>query len=234
VNSKHVFATPAEAAETCGAAIFAHLEKAAASGRATVAFSGGNTPKLMFGWMARQSFDWSKVHIFWADERCVPPDHADSNYRMTREALLDHIRPGGVHRIEGELDPTEAAARYKTTLTGIFGGAPAFDVLHLGMGDDAHTASLFPGLAETQDRSGIVAAVWVEKMARHRVTLLPAAILAAKNIAMLVTGADKASPLYQAFEGKSNTLMYPVQIVHREGRTVDWFLDRAAAAEIVA
>ncbi len=233
MNTTHVFDTPTEAAEACGAAILGYLRDAVqANGAATVAFSGGNTPKLMFSWMARQSFDWSRVHIFWADERCVPPDSPESNYRMTREALLDHIQPGGITRIEGELEPAAAAARYRAALDRLPGTPAAFDVLHLGMGDDAHTASLFPGLSETQDRDGQVAAVWVEKLARHRITLLPAVLLAARQTAMLVTGADKASPLQIVFKGKPDSLLYPAQIVHREGRAVDWFLDKAAAAQI--
>lgn len=229
MNLERTFDTAQQAAEACGAEILRALGEAVAmNGRASVAFSGGSSPKKMFAWMASQPFDWSAVEIFWVDERCVPPEHPDSNYRMTREALLDRIRPGGIHRIPAELPPGEAAARYREDLILTLGHQPRFDVIHLGMGADSHTASLFPGLAEIEDRTGLAASVWVPKLNAHRVTLLPQVLLDAKQIAMLVTGEDKAMPLREVFRGPYAPLTHPAQLVHRNAPLVEWFIDRAA------
>ncbi len=229
MNRKHVFPSAEETAHACAAAILSTLSGAVAlNGRATVSFSGGSTPKIMFEFMAKQKFDWTRVHIFWVDERCVPPDHAESNYRMTKESLLDHIQPGGIHRIQGELAPPEAAAKYRDDIAAFFGGAPSFDVVHLGMGADAHTASLFPGLKEIEDRTGIATDVWVEKLAKHRITLLPASILSAKQIVVLAAGPDKAEPLKQVFSDPYHPGLLPIQFVQRSNSVVDWYLDQAA------
>jgi 6-phosphogluconolactonase len=229
VNLERVFDTAQQAAEACGAEILRVLGTAVAlRGRAAVAFSGGSSPKMMFAWMATQPFDWSTVDIFWVDERCVPPDHADSNFRMTREALLDHIHPGAVHRILGELPPEEAAAKYREELGTVFGGHPQFDIIHLGMGADSHIASLFPGVAEIADRTGSAAAVWVPKLNAHRVTLLPRVLLDAKQVAMLVTGEDKAEALRKVFQGSHDPAAHPAQLIHRNASLVEWFLDRKA------
>jgi 6-phosphogluconolactonase len=229
VNLERIFATPKEAAEACGAEILRVLgETVAIRGRASVAFSGGSSPKTMFAWMASQEFDWSPIEIFFVDERCVAPEHADSNYRMTREALLDRIQPGGVHRILGELAPEEAAARYREDLIATLGREPQFDVIHLGMGADSHTASLFPGLPEIDDRNGLAAAVWVEKLTAHRVTLLPRVLLEAKQVVMLVTGQDKAPAMREVFRGSYAPLTHPAQLIHRNAPLVEWYIDRAA------
>lgn len=229
MNLERVFETAQQAAEACGAEILRALGEAVAiQGRASVAFSGGSSPKRMFAWMASQPFDWSAIEIFWVDERCVPPDHADSNYRMTREALLDHIRPSGIHRIPAELPPNEAAARYRDDLIAALGHQPRFDVIHLGMGGDSHIASLFPGLAEINDRSGDAASVWVPKLNAHRITLMPRVLLNARQIAMLVTGEDKAQALREVFRARYDPLTHPAQLIHRHAPRVEWFLDRAA------
>lgn len=229
MNSVRTFDSAQAAAEACGEAILHSLREAAAvSGKATVAFSGGSSPKRMFAWMSSQPFDWSRVEIFWVDERCVPPEHPDSNYGMTRAALLDHIRPGAVHRIQGELPPDEAAARYRDEIASVLGANPVFDVIHLGMGGDSHTASLFPGFAEISDRVGIASAVWVPKLSAHRITLLPKPLLAAKRIAMLVTGEDKAAAVREVFDGPYDPLMHPAQLIHRNAPSVEWYFDHGA------
>ncbi len=204
-------------AMACGRYI---LEALAAKPQASLAVSGGSSPRKMFEWMAQQPFDWSRVDLYWVDERCVPPDHADSNYRMTREALLDHVQPASIHRIQGELEPDTAAWFYEAELP------ERFDVVHLGMGADAHTASLFPGSSALDDRQGKVAAVYVEKLNSHRVTLLPRMILGAEQLVVLAAGADKAEPLRAVFQEPVDLKVRPIQLV---AERAGWFIDPAAA-----
>ena len=195
--------------------------------KATLAVSGGSTPRLMFEHLATSRFDWRRVDIFWVDERCVPPDHADSNYRMVRQALLDPIgiEAGQVHRIEGELQPEEASGRYEAAISEFFrlakGGLPRFDVIHLGMGADGHTASLFPGSPLIDEEAGIAAATYAASRKSHRVTLLPRPILAARNVFFLVAGADKATTLRRVLEGPSNPTDLPAQRFAREREDVE-------------
>ena len=203
--------------------------------RATMAISGGSTPKLLFGELAKANFDWSNVHIFWVDERCVPPTDSQSNYKLAKETLLDPARipAGNVHRIQGELDPQVAARLYAGEIRTFFalapGQWPAFDVIHRGMGPDAHTASLFPGEPLIDDHENIAAAVYVEKFHQWRVTLLPGVLETARQTIMLVAGDDKAEPLRSVLRGPYDPKKYPVQIATHDGRNVMWLLDRAAA-----
>ena len=206
--------------------------------KGTLAVSGGSTPRLMFEQLAASRFDWHRVHIFWVDERCVSPNHADSNYRMVRAALLD---PGGVaadqiHRIEGELEPEEASSRYGAAISEFFqlgeGKFPVFDVVHLGMGADGHTASLFPGSPLIDDQSGIVAAAYAASRNSHRVTLLPRPLLAARHVFFLVAGADKSAALRRVLEGPIDPTDLPAQRFAREREEMEWFVDEAAASEM--
>jgi 6-phosphogluconolactonase len=236
MNRLCTFETAREAAEACGAAIFAILEQArAATGLATLAVSGGSTPRIMFEWMAKQGFDWKSVELFWVDERCVAIDDSQSNFRMTREAMLDTLQlpAAQVHRVLTENAPDQAARLYVEEIRRIFGLAPgqlpAFDVLQRGMGPDMHTASLFPGEPLIANHSDIAAAVWVEKFKQHRVTLLPGALEAAKNTFCLVTGPDKTEALKAVLEGPRDPMVAPCQISSPE---MVWFLDRPAAANI--
>lgn len=204
---------------------------------ATLAISGGSTPKLLFADMARAAFDWSKVHIFWVDERCVPPADSQSNFKLANDTLLASakIPAQNIHRVYGELAPEEGAARYVADIKAFFslagGKLPAFDVLHRGMGPDAHTASLFPGEPLIANRDGIAAPVWVEKMKMHRVTLLPGVLLAAKHTVLQVSGDEKAEAVRQVLTEPEDFFRYPCQIASRDGKAV-WFLDRAAAAKL--
>ncbi|HKD06806.1 MAG TPA: 6-phosphogluconolactonase [Bryobacteraceae bacterium] len=230
------FATAVEAAEACGAEIFRLLDAArVARGSATLAVSGGSTPRIMFEWMAKQTFDWNAIDLFWVDERCVPADDAQSNYRMTRESLLDHapLAVTQIHRVKTELIPDEAAEAYIDDISHVFrlkpGELPAFDVLQRGMGPDRHTASLFPGEPLIQNRTGIAAAVWVEKMRQHRVTLLPGVLEKARHTLCLVTGPDKAEGLREVLSGPGDPLHIPSKISSAE---MDWFVDLAAAARL--
>ncbi|MES1258304.1 MAG: 6-phosphogluconolactonase [Acidobacteriota bacterium] len=224
------------AAEACGAAIFELLDAARRErGAARLAVSGGSTPRIMFEWMAQQGFNWRGVDLFWVDERCVPIDDAQSNFRMTRESLLDTIRlePGQIHRVETEFPPEEAAVRYVADLTRSFGlqngELPSFDVLQRGMGPDTHTASLFPGEPLIEDHARTAAAVWVEKFQQHRVTLLPGVLESARHTLCLVTGADKAEPLVTVLRGPRDPLHVPSQISSPQ---MSWYLDRRAAAKL--
>jgi 6-phosphogluconolactonase len=228
--------SPAAAAEGCGASIFELLAAARKErGSATLAVSGGSTPRIMFEWMAKQPFDWHRIDLFWVDERCVPIDDSQSNYRMTRESLLDHIplAHGQIHRVKTELIPDEAAMEYVEDISRTFqlqpGELPVFDVIQRGMGPDRHTASLFPGEPLIENRTGIAAAVWVEKFRQHRVTLLPGVLEKARHTLCLVTGPDKAEGLEQVLYGERDPLHVPSQISSPE--TI-WFVDEAAAAKL--
>lgn len=224
------------AANACGDAILEILDKARRErGRATLAVSGGSTPRLMFQAMAKRAFDWSNVQLFQVDERCVPPDHELSNFRMTRESLLSAAAIGEnqFHRIRGELAPEEAARLYIAEIRESFhlapGELPVFDAIQRGMGPDGHTASLFPGEPLIGDRKGIAAAVFVEKMKQHRVTLLPGVLERARHTLCLVTGADKAEALRKVFKGPSDPLNVPSQI--KSADTV-WYIDNSAGAKL--
>ena len=197
---------------------------------ARVALAGGSTPKAMYRLLASPAFrdrvDWARVEIFFGDERCVPPDHADSNYRMAREALLDHVPLGAdrVHRIAGERPPAEAAAQYQQKLVRL-GDPPRLDLVLLGMGPDGHTASLFPGTPVLTETRALAAAVYVEKMASWRVTLTAPVLSAAAHVMITTVGAEKAAALATALAGAPGSV--PIQLV----RAVDqrWLVDRAAA-----
>jgi 6-phosphogluconolactonase len=225
------YPTAQDAASACARDILASLHRALRQrGRASLAVSGGSTPKLMFQSLAHSGFDWSNVHLFFVDERCVPPDHEESNFRLCREHLLEPaaFRIANVHRMKGELKPSDAAADYAHSLATFFEGPPIFDVIHRGMGADAHTASLFPGEPLLHDRTGTVAAVYVEKLDRYRITLLPSVLLAARETKVLAAGADKAQPLQQVFHGPRDIERYPSQLDTPWASWVTWYLDHAA------
>lgn len=227
-----VASTPEDSARDCSQFILKTLSQ---SPRPTLAISGGSTPKLLFAEMAKARFDWSNVHIFWVDERCVPPADGQSNFKLANETLLQpaKIQAANIHRVFGELPPDEGAARYNAEIKAFFGLAdgqlPVFDVLHRGMGPDAHTASLFPGEPLISNRTGIAAHVWVEKMKMDRVSLLPGVLLAAKTTVLQVSGNEKAEAVRQVLKEPEDYFRYPCQIASRDEKAV-WFLDRAAAA----
>jgi 6-phosphogluconolactonase len=233
----HSYTTPQEAAESCATHIVTRLDDAlSGEGNATLAISGGSSPRAMFEHLAKASLDWSRIHLFWVDERCVPPNSPQSNYRVAEEALIQpvHLPHRNVHRVPAELRPEAAARRYAEDIAEYFGLAegemPHFDVIHRGVGADAHTASLFPGEPLIDDRDGIAAAVYVEKLAQYRITLLPSALLEARHTVFLVTGGEKAGAVRAVFHEPYNPKQYPAQMVSHHGRNVVWFLDSAAAA----
>ncbi len=212
-------------------------EAVAGRGRFSVALSGGSTPRGLYALLAgepyRSQVPWSQVHVFWGDERHVPPDHPDSNYRLARQTLLDRvpIPPGNVHRIPAERpDPQAAAAEYERTLRTFFGpGWPRFDLILLGLGADGHTASLFPGTAVLHETERLVAAPYVDGLSAHRLTLTPPVLNHAANVLFLVAGEGKAATLHAVLEGPYRPERFPSQLVRpAEGRLV-WIVDRAAA-----
>jgi len=227
------------AATACATRIFALLEEATASVKpATLAISGGSTPKLMFEVMAQRRFAWDKVHLFWVDERAVPPDDPQSNYKLAYETLIAPARipAGNVHRVRAELPPEEAAREYTADIRSHFGvegdTLPHFDIVHQGLGPDCHTASLFPGEPLIENRDGIAAAVYVEKMRQSRITLLPGVLLAARATLILAAGSDKTAAAETVLQGPYDPSRYPAQVISRGDHPTEWFLDEAAAGRL--
>jgi len=233
----YVHNDPQAASNACAAKVIQLLEQSLAEKpSAAFAISGGSTPKLLFQELAKLPFDWDKVHLFWVDERSVPPTDPESNYRLAKENFIEPAQfpSRNVHRIQGELAPQTAAQLYAGDIREFFGlqadELPRFDVIHRGMGPDAHTASLFPGDPLINDLRNLTAAVYAEKFQQWRVTLLPGVLLAARNTVMLVAGEDKAEPLRSVLSAPYDPLKYPAQIAARQERgQVMWFLDQAAA-----
>jgi len=214
-------------------------------GMFTVALSGGSTPRPLYSLLANEksawSIDWSRVYLFWGDERCVPPDDRESNYRMVRESLLNDISipSANVHRIHGEQDPKLAAAGYERELRSFFGstgvdGPPrvGFDLVLLGMGENGHTASLFPGLPAVTEKVRWVMAQFVEALSMWRITLTPVVINNAEHVFFLVSGADKAERLRDVLEGPIQPEVLPAQVIKPEHGQLLWLIDDAAAGRL--
>ena len=230
------YPTPEETAQACARHILNLLEEAVSGERdASLAISGGSTPKLLFAELAKARFDWDRVHIFWVDERAVPPTDPQSNYKLALEHLVQpgHIPHRNLHRVYAELPPEKAAKRYAEEIREFFrlqpGELPHFDAIHLGTGPDAHTASLFPGEPMIQNRDEIAAAVYVAKIPQWRITLLPGVLLAGRHSVFLVAGEDKIEAIHHIFQDPYEPTKYPAQVVSHHGRRVTWFLDNAAA-----
>jgi 6-phosphogluconolactonase len=238
--SVHQFIEPdlASAAAACARHILTQLENAlAGNDKATFAVSGGNSPKLVFAALAEAGFDWSRVHLFFVDERCVPASDPQSNYGMVEQTFVApaHFPHRHVHRVRTELEPHRAATDYAGEIAEVFeidtaGGTPHFDLIHLGMGPDAHTASLFPGDPLIEDRERIAAATHVAKFNQWRVTLMPKVLLGARHTVVFAPGADKAEAMRSVLDGEFEPLKYPAQIPAHLGRSVSWFMDAGAAS----
>ncbi|HEU5350404.1 MAG TPA: 6-phosphogluconolactonase [Terracidiphilus sp.] len=221
-------------------------QAAAARGRARIAISGGSTPKAAFQLLAdparpwRARMPWDKLDLYWVDERCVPPDHADSNYRMTREAMLDHVplAPERIHRMEGELEPDAGAARYESELRNSFrlegAETPRFDLIALGMGPDGHTASLFPHTDAIHEMGRLVTANHVQNKDAWRITLTWPVINQGASVFFLIGGADKAAVLSEVFTGARDPERLPSQLIWPSGGILTLVLDKAAAALLPA
>lgn len=199
----------------------------------TVALSGGRTPESLFNLLSTPAYsskvDWTRVEFFWGDERCVPPEHTDSNFRSAHEAFLKKVRPI-VHRIQGEMEPKEAARKYEAELREVFGtdALPTFDLAIQGIGEDGHTASLFPGAKALQETKRLAVAVYVRKLKSWRVTLTVPVLCNSQNVLFMVSGRKKSEVLKEIFSGEEPE-KYPAGRVRSNcGETV-WLLDEAAA-----
>jgi 6-phosphogluconolactonase len=224
-------------------------EAIAARGTAVICLTGGSTPRRLYARLGdatapwRERIDWARLHLFWGDERHVPPDDRDSNFGMARDTLLRHVPVPDVqiHRMRGEIpDARDAAHAYAAELRDGFAAAgrgdQTFDVMLLGLGEDAHIASLFPGsdLLTRSVEERRAAAVWAAHLHAWRITLTPAALLDARVIVMIVAGASKADAVDAALEAPPDVARYPAQLLRAAGDRLEWFMDTGAAARIQA
>jgi 6-phosphogluconolactonase len=233
--------TPQELFEAAAEEVVQATKNAvAARGRFTIALSGGSTPKSLYNLLAtnaKSMLPWDRMFFFWGDERHVPPTDAESNYRMVEEIMLSKIpvAAGNVFRVAAENpDAAAAAEAYEQTIKKFFGlesgQFPRFDLILLGMGPDGHTASLFPGTAALQEKSRLVVANWVEKFKASRITFTLPVLNAARSVAFLVSGTDKAEALKNVLEGDAPGEQYPSKLVRPDDGKLLWLVDRAAAS----
>jgi 6-phosphogluconolactonase len=240
-----VLPSPAATARA-GAQLFseAAVRAATARGVARIAISGGTTPKTMFALLADpaepflKQVPWDKIELYWVDERCVPPDNIESNYRMTNEALLSKVPLPAkrVYRMEGEAEPEVAAARYESTIRNTFklegAETPTFDLVLLGMGDDGHTASLFPHTEALHEMSHIVVPNHVPQKDAWRITLTWPVINQGREVAFLIEGPAKTQVLHDVFLGPYQPETYPSQFIRPASGRLALLLDAAAAAKL--
>ncbi len=231
-----VFATSAEMIEKAAELIVGILsDTLRKKGRASLVLSGGSTPKALYELLAsekyRDKISWENILIFFGDERCVPPDDPQSNYKMSHEALLSKVPvpEENIFRMKGELPPEAAAAQYEAAIKNSLGDGNHFDVVLLGIGTDGHTASLFPGTGALNETEKLVAANYVEKLNAFRITLTFRVINTSQNIIFLAVGKEKAEAIGKIFEEKDEPLL-PAQMVDPADGTIFWMLEKTAAA----
>ncbi|HEY3405244.1 MAG TPA: 6-phosphogluconolactonase [Ohtaekwangia sp.] len=236
----HIFKTPDELLVSLADLIVKQAEAATQKqGRFSFVLSGGSSPKKLFELLASDSYrnkiDWSHVYFFFGDERNVPADHADSNYLMAKKALFDalNIAEDHIFRMKTELGPAEAAANYQQSVLYYFGDKPVqFDFVLLGLGDDAHTASLFPHTTVLKEKTAVVKEVYVDKLNTYRITLTEPCINKAKQVVFLVYGGGKAEAIHHVQKGNSNPETYPAQLINPASGELHWFMDEAAATKL--
>jgi 6-phosphogluconolactonase len=233
---------PAIARFAAGVFVASARQAVAARGKFTVALAGGSTPRMLYSLLAsddalRSQTPWEETFFFFGDERCVPPTHADSNYRMAHDAMLSKIgvKPEHVFRMKGEArDAEQAAAAYEQDLRRFFflerSQLPRFDLVLLGMGPDGHTASLFPGTRALEAHNQLVAANWVGKLYSHRITLTVPVFNSAASTLFMVHGQDKAPALKGVLEGPYEPMQLPSQFIRPQSGNALWLVDESAAA----
>jgi len=248
------FPTPERLADAVARHVVARAADAiSATGRFTLALSGGSTPRAAYSRLATGAWqlatgDWRLVHILWGDERCVPPDDLRSNYRMAKEALLDRVPVPAdqIHRIRGEDEPEKAAAEYERELRALLNNeqcphpersegsreSHGPDLVLLGLGEDGHTASLFPGQAAVQETARWVVAVPAPDATMWRITLTPALLNQARNVTFVVSGAKKAGRLQQVLQGPFAPDILPAQAIRPAQGRLTWMVDQAAAGRL--
>jgi 6-phosphogluconolactonase len=244
-----VYPDPPAVARAAADTIVNNARDAKSAGRPfSLVLSGGSTPKLLYEFLAAEPYcsqiDWPNVEIYFGDERAVPPDHADSNFRMASEALLSRVplKPENVHRMRGEIDPNEAAIEYGRMLKARFGdggvgGGGGPDVTLLGMGDDGHTASLFPHTPAIHETRHRCVAQFVEKSSTGRswrITLTAPFLNRSACVLALVTGAGKAARLREILHGPRDPERLPIQLIQPTPGRMQWLLDTAAAGQLQA
>lgn len=234
-----IFETPEALAEAVADAFVEEATQAVSQhGAFFVALAGGTTPRNAYRLLAqeprRSSVDWNHIFVYFGDERCVPPESEDSNYKMAMDTFLHAvgIPEAHVHRMQGEEDPLQAARDYAELLIETMGDLPRFDLVMLGMGADGHTASLFPGTDPLIDNDRLVRGPYVEKVGGYRITFTPLVINNSRHVIIATEGLPKAPALYAVREGPYDPQIHPVQIVAPVGGRLSWFVDRAAAAEL--
>ena len=238
-----IFPEPDKLAE----AVALELQKASkqadeAGRRINLVLAGGGTPRAVYQVLTRPEFKnsvfWNCIHFFWGDERCVPPDHEDSNYRMARESLLGPLKipQENIHRIRGENDPESEAARYaqeiKNNLEPLSGETLRFDWILLGLGTDGHTVSLFPGVQPIEDPSGLCAVAIQPQSGQKRITLTNRVLNHARRITFIVTGKGKGQVVPDILNESPKSKNYPAAQVHPLQGTLEWFLDEEAAEKL--
>lgn len=231
-----------QALSRAAADFFVQLSSTSVSekGRFSVALTGGSTPRPLYHLLTSPEFmeriDWSCVHLFWGDERCVPPEHPDSNYRMADDALLSQvpIHAENIYRMSGEMDPGQAAGVYEKELRNFFKGReiPKFDMILLGLGTDGHTASLFPDSPALKEKIRLVLSDTSPERKHPRLTLTLPVINHAANILFLVAGKEKARILAQVLDEKKEPDRIPAKAVRPRSGRLFWFVDEAAASDL--
>lgn len=232
--NKHIYDSPEEVAQEF-AAYFLKLTKGKSEFH--VALSGGSTPKILFDFIAKsrsKDFDWSNIHFWWGDERCVSPDDDDSNYKMTKDRLLDKISisNSNIHRVLGENEPKEEAKRYAFEIVSNLpssNGLPKFDLIILGMGDDGHTASIFPHQIDLLKSNEVCEVAVHPESGQQRITLTGNTLNNAAAATFLVTGANKNEKIASIFNKGLNYEKYPAAHIKPTDGDLIWFLDKAAS-----
>jgi 6-phosphogluconolactonase len=211
----------------------------ASRGRFSVALSGGNTPRRLYEILAtspkREQIRWESIHVFWGDERCVPADDPRSNFRMARKTLLDHVPvpANQIHPIQGELSPVLAAAQYETELRSFFGDQPPIlDLILLGLGENGHTASLFPHSPVLDEKERWMGEVFLAEQSMYRVTMTASFINRSKEVIFLVSGTEKAIALQSVLEGAYQPHELPAQLIHPNDAHPIWLVDKAASHKL--